>query len=199
MIILEKPYVSDFLQQTVVRLQVPVLATAFARSLARAGEMNMVEAEPFFNSLKTGETRLLYSNSENATELLNHYAPELAVTRNVNFFKDKSKLREIFSRLDPHMWYHTYSLDQLDDIDVAALEIPFVIKPVRGFASIGIHAVHHASEWASALAGIKKEVKLMQHVFPDVVVSDCVMPTSMMPENRLSSISSPTSLAPGRI
>jgi len=171
MIILEKPYVSDFLQQTVVRLQVPVLATAFARSLARAGEMNMVEAEPFFNSLKTGETRLLYSNSENATELLNHYAPELAVTRNVNFFKDKSKLREIFSRLDPHMWYHTYSLDQLDDIDVAALEIPFVIKPVRGFASIGIHAVHHASEWASALAGIKKEVKLMQHVFPDVVVS----------------------------
>ncbi len=171
MIILEKPYVSDFLQQTVVRLQVPVLATAFSRSLARAGEMNLVETGPFFASLKSGEVRLLYSNSENAAELLNQYAPELAVTGNVNFFKDKSKLREIFSRLNPHMWFHTHTLDELDEIDISALEIPFVIKPVRGFASIGIHAVHHASAWPAALAAIKKEVNLMQHVFPDVVVS----------------------------
>jgi hypothetical protein len=73
--------------------------------------------------------------------------------------------------LNPNVWYKTYTLDELDNIDIATLPIPFVIKPVRGFASIGIHAIHHESEWEKALRDIKKEVKLMHNVFPDVVVS----------------------------
>jgi hypothetical protein len=171
MIILEKPYVSEFLQQTVVRLQIPVLATVFSKSLAHAGEMNLLEPDAFFSALQTESNPLLYSNSENSTELLNHYGPELSITKNVNYFKDKAKLREIFSILNPDVWYKTYTLDELDKIDIATLPTPFVIKPVRGFASIGIHAIHHESEWKKALHDIKKEVKLMHNVFPDVVVS----------------------------
>jgi len=171
MIILEKPYVSEFLQQTVVRLQVPVLATPFSESLEHAGKMNLVEDKSFFAALKTAQNPRLYSNSENSTELLNLHCPKLAVTGNVNFFKDKSKLRELFSKLNPDVWYRRFSLADLDDLDISAIRKPFVIKPVRGFASIGIHAVYHDSEWPGVLAGIKKEIHLMQNVFPDVVVS----------------------------
>jgi hypothetical protein len=102
---------------------------------------------------------------------LNRYCPELKVTKNVNFYKDKSKLRQIFSKLNPDVWYQSFTLKELDEIDISALQKPFVIKPVRGFASIGIHSVHDEAEWVTALESIKKEVKLMQHVFPDVVVS----------------------------
>ena len=171
MIILEKPYVSEFLQQTVVRLQVPVLATPFSESLEHAGKMNLVEDKSFFAALKTAQNPMLYSNSENSTELLNLHCPKLAVTGNVNFFKDKSKLRELFSKLNPDVWYRRFSLAELDDLDISTIRKPFVIKPVRGFASIGIHAVYHDSEWPGVLAGIKKEIHLMQNVFPDVVVS----------------------------
>jgi len=171
MIILEKPYVSEFLQQTVVHLQIPVLETEFSRNLEHAREMNLVESDAFFEALKTAKNPLLYSNSENSVELLNRYGPELTVTKNVNFLKDKSKLREIFSKLNPDVWYHIYSLKELDELDILTLQKPFVIKPVRGFASIGIHSVHDDSEWKMALESIKKEVKLMQDVFPDVVVS----------------------------
>jgi hypothetical protein len=171
MIILEKPYVSDFLQQTVVRLQVPVLSTDFSRSLARAGGMNLVESDDFFAALRAAENPLLYSNSENSVELLNRSGPDLTVTGNVNYFKDKSKLREIFSKLNPDVWYRTCTLKEVEELDVSTLQLPFVIKPVRGFASIGIHSVHHASEWQAALDGIRKEVVLMQRVFPDEVVS----------------------------
>jgi hypothetical protein len=171
MIILEKPYVSEFLQQTVVHLQIPVLKTEFSKQLKHANEMNFVENDTFFNTLKTAKNPLLYSNSENSVELLNRYCPALTVTKNVNFFKDKSKLREIFSKLNPDVWYHTYTLKELDYLDISTLPKPFVIKPVRGFASIGIHSVHDEKEWKSALGGIKKEIKLMQNVFPDVVVS----------------------------
>jgi hypothetical protein len=171
MIILEKPYVSEFLQQTVVQLQIPVLATDFSKSLRHAGEMNLIETDAFFAALKTVTHPLLYSNSENSTELLNSYGPDLEVTKNVNYFKDKSKLRELFSKLNPDVWYHMFTLKELDELDVSTLPTPFVIKPVRGFASIGIHSVHDVSEWEAVLRGIKKEINLMQNIFPDVVVS----------------------------
>ncbi len=171
MIILEKPYVSEFLQQTVVDLQIPVLKTDFAKSLKFSEKMNFIENETFFSALKTSGNPLLYSNSENSVELLNCYGPKLNVTKNVNYFKDKSKLREIFSSLNPDMWYITKTLKELDDLNISSLKMPFVIKPVRGFASIGIHGVHSESDWKEALDGIKKEVLLMQNVFPDEVVS----------------------------
>jgi len=171
MIILEKPYVSEFLQQTVVQLQIPVLATEFSKGLQFAGKMNLLEPGAFFAALKSVASPLLYSNSENSTELLNQYGPELTVTKNVNFFKDKSKLRQIFSKLNPDVWYHKFTLKELDELDFSTLSVPFVIKPLRGFASIGIHSVHNEAEWKAALKGIKKEIKLMRNVFPEVVVS----------------------------
>lgn len=171
MIILEKPYVSDFLQQTVVDLQIPVLSTDFSRGLERAGKMNMMERPAFFDLLRNTGNPLLYSNSENSAEFLNKFAPDLTVTKNVNFFKNKAKQRQIFSRLNPDVWYHTFTLDELDHLDVSSLKKPFVIKPVRGFASIGIHVIHDDREWHTALEGIRKEVALMHNVFPEVVVS----------------------------
>jgi hypothetical protein len=171
MIILEKPYVSEFLQQTVVDLQIPVLATEFSKNLRYAKEMNLTETDAFFGALKTLTNPLLYSNSENSIELLNRFCPELTVTNNVNFFKDKSKLREIFSKLNPGVWHHKLTFKELDELDISKLQIPFVIKPVRGFASIGIHSVHNEKDWKTVLEGIKKEIKLMKNVFPDVVVS----------------------------
>lgn len=171
MIILEKPYVSDFLQKTVVDLQIPVLKTEFARSLTRAREMRLIDPSQFIQLLENQETPLLYSNSENSIDFLNHHCPDNNFTKYVNLFKDKSKQRELFSTLNPDVWYHVYSLDELDRIDLKRLPMPFVIKPVRGHASVGIHAVHSENDWRNALDSIKTEVRLMQDVFPDAVVS----------------------------
>ncbi|MEI6899585.1 MAG: ATP-grasp domain-containing protein, partial [Bacteroidota bacterium] len=171
MIILEKPYVSDFLQKTVAGLKIPVLETEFSKNLEYSKEMNLLQTSEFFDLLRTTRNPLLYSNSENSGELLNRFCPELTVTKNVKYFKNKAKLREIFSKMNPGMWYKTFSLQELDDLDISSLQLPFVIKPVRGFASIGIHSVYHAEEWNNVLNLIKKEVTLMRNVFPDVVVS----------------------------
>ena len=171
MIILEKPYVSEFLQKTVVDLQIPVLATEFSKSLPLASAMNLVETDDFFDILLAKDNPQIYSNSENSAVLLNWYSPDLKITKHVNYFKDKSKLREIFSILNPHVWYRTYKLKELRKLDISAIKMPFVIKPVRGFASIGIHAVRNERDWENAIRSIRKEVKLMYNVFPEEVVS----------------------------
>ncbi len=171
MIILEQPYVSDFLQETVVRLQVPVLDTPFVRSLSRSQEMRLMPPGEFFHLLQEQEAALLYSNSENAYEWLHLYGRDLTVTGHVSWFKDKARLREIFSSLNPNIWFRTCSLAELAALDVAELPLPFVVKPRRGFASIGIHAVREVEDWGPALESIRREVVLMKSVFPDAVVS----------------------------
>ena len=97
MIILEKPYVSVFLQQTVVRLQIPVLATPFSKSLEYAHEMNFVENEDFFAALKSSANPLLYSNSENSAELLNRFGQELTVKKCQFLQRQIEASRHIFS------------------------------------------------------------------------------------------------------
>ena len=170
MIILDKPYVSDFLQQTAVDLQIPVLKTEFSRQLKYASQMKLMDSTEFFSMLNATPNPCLYSNSENSTEWLNRYGKDLQMTQNINFFKDKSELRRIFSVQNPEVWYQSYSLEELNKLDVGSLEKPFVVKPKRGFASIGIHAVFDDTNWESVLAHINTEVALMGNVFPDTVV-----------------------------
>jgi len=171
MIILAEPYVSEFLQQTVITLRIPVLSTPFSRSLEGSSQMNMVEEKSFAASLQENPLPLLYSNSENATEWLNLHCPDLEITRNVNLFKDKSRMRDLFATLNPDVWYRSCSLQELEKLEVNLLPKPFVVKPARGFASIGIHLVRNDADWPIALELIKKEVVLMQQVFPESVVS----------------------------
>jgi hypothetical protein len=171
MIILEQPYVSEFLQRTVAELQIPVLLTEFSASLPYASRMCMLAQDVFFTRLKEIPDPLLYSNSENSAEWLNRYCPDFLFTGHVNYFKDKHKLREIFSALNPDIWYRRFTLEELYKTGFSDLPAPFVIKPVRGFASIGIHSVRTESDWISAVESIKKETKLMRDIFPDTVVS----------------------------
>jgi hypothetical protein len=171
MIILEKPYVSDFLQQTVVDLQVPVLETEFSKSLKLASQMRMMDGDSFFNLLNNAENPLLYSNSENSSDHLLAHCPDLRFTRNVQFFKNKARFREVFAALNPDVWYRTFTLSELDRLDIDSLSKPFVIKPVRGHASVGIHAIYENGDWIPALASIHREVELMRNIFPDSVIS----------------------------
>jgi len=171
MIILEAPYVSEFLQQSVIDLKIPVLKNEFVQTLKLANQMNLIEPTDFFDKIKNAEYPVLYSNSENSTVLLNQYIPESAITNRINFFKDKSKLRSLFKNSKSNIWYKSYNYNQLFEIAIETMQKPFVIKPLRGFASICIHSVFNNNDWQFVLSEIKKEIELMHNVFPDNVVS----------------------------
>lgn len=171
MIILEAPYVSDFLQKTIIKNEIPVLKTPFAEELKYTKELNLVSPDNFFSELQAKNKALLYSNSENATTWLEKYIPEHDIAIWVKMLKDKAKLREIFARRNPNMLYHTCNFNELATIDITDMPKPFVIKPRRGFASICIHAVFNNDEWPDVLNKITKERNEMQDVFPDGVVS----------------------------
>jgi len=171
MVILEKPYVSDFLQQTVVNLQIPVLKTDFVETLSFSKNMKLLEPNDFFSEIKNNPEILLYSNSENSGQWLNSYIPDNEITKLVNKLKDKSVLRDLFSKIYTDFWYKTFSLNEILNLEYTNLPKQFVVKPKRGFASICIHSVFSENDWEKAKSSIKKEVVEMQNVFPDLVVS----------------------------
>jgi len=171
MFILEAPFVSDFLQRTVVDNQIPVLKTDFTETLTLKNQMNLLEQDVFFEKVNATKFPALYSNSENSSVWLNKYCQQSKPAIWVNDFKNKSKLREIFAAKHKNVWFKKCSLVELKKLDVQTLPKPFVIKPLRGFASICIHSVFSDADWQHALTEIEKEVVLMQNVFPDKVVS----------------------------
>ena len=73
------------------------------------------------------------------------------MTQQVLNLKDKSKLRDIFAEVNPEMWYKKCTFHELFTLDISKLEKPFVVKPLRGFASICIKAIHNKNEWKTYL------------------------------------------------
>ncbi len=171
MIILEQPFVSEFLQKTIAKNNIPVLETDFVKKLKHANELKLLKPKDFFEKFSNSAEKLLYTNSEDSTKWLNQYAPDLEITKHTDDLKNKERLREIFAKKNPKIWFKSYSIDELCEIDLTEIPKPFVIKPKKGFASICIHPVFSDNDWKPVLKKIEKERKEMQDVFPDSVVS----------------------------
>lgn len=171
MIILEKPYISEFLQETVIQLQIPVLKTDFVLSLPLSEKMNLIEQDAFLLKLKQNPEQRIYSNSENSSVWLNNYAEDFAITKLVNTLKNKAHFRDLLAEDNTNFWYKVFTFNEIMNLNISEIPKGFVIKPKRGFASICIHAVFNNEDWENALNSIKKEAGEMKNVFPDNVVS----------------------------
>ncbi|MFO7831558.1 MAG: ATP-grasp domain-containing protein, partial [Desulfuromonadaceae bacterium] len=112
MFLLDKPYVSDFLRQTLREHQIPVVATPEALGMEPLSGTLLIDPEEAAKRLNgelkgAGSSKAcspLYTTSENA---LNWIATHLADTRlpaAINLFKDKLKFREGTSALFPEFF-----------------------------------------------------------------------------------------------
>lgn len=170
MIILDKPFVSDFLLNTAIETQIPVLDTPFVRNIPEAEKMNLLDAEDFFHRLATDPTAKIYSNSEDSAAWIYKYIPDSALAENIKRVKDKYRMREIFASLNPDYYFSKCSFEELEHLDVTDIPKPFVVKPVRGIASIGIRAVFTNEQWPEILNQIRKDRMDYGNAFSETVV-----------------------------
>ncbi|MFO7831561.1 MAG: ATP-grasp domain-containing protein, partial [Desulfuromonadaceae bacterium] len=112
MFLLDKPYISDFLRQTLKENRIPVVATPEALEMEPLPGTLLIDSEEAAMRLNgelkgAGSSKAcspLYTTSENA---LNWIATHLADTRlpaAINLFKDKLKFREGTSALFPEFF-----------------------------------------------------------------------------------------------
>jgi hypothetical protein len=170
LIIIDKPYVSEFLKNTLKSFQFPVLRNEASVELLPSNGINFVPADEAVDALKKNQDGVIYTSSENsvgwiAENLVFSHLPE-----QVNVFKDKVKFRELLSKMYPDIFYKAVSVDELDSLDLDKLPMPFIIKPTVGFFSLGVYRVSDKASWPSVRQKIKKEIENVKDTYPQEVV-----------------------------
>ena len=170
MIILEKPYVSDLLAETVQRLQLPVLSNEVSMSLSEKYDLNIVEADRLVDKLKKAKRHLLYSNSEDSIKWIEDNLAFTGYPERIDICKDKGRFRRLLKDEYPGFFFEELTLDQLGSLDTSGLKKPFIVKPVVGFFSIGVHKVSSDEEWPRVLSMIARDVEKVRGQYPKEVL-----------------------------
>lgn len=166
MIFLDKPYVSDFLLQTIEDNQLPVVCTDYAKAVIKGRNIKLINKSDVITRAKSNENLPFLMTSENSIGWVAENLSFLELSEKIDFFKDKAKFRKLTAGLHPDIFYTTVDISDLDEYDISVLPLPFVIKPSVGFFSMGVHIVTDLSQWGETKAKIYAEVAQTKNLYP---------------------------------
>ncbi len=172
MIIIEKPYASEFLIDTVVQNDWKVLENDAIRDAdIEEGALELVPSEAAKNYYLTQEYPLIYANSENAISWVLQNLPDSNLSNYIRFCKDKAAFREALSEMYPDFYFKSVELEELKKMSAEDVKFPVVLKPAVGFLSFGVHTVKDAKEWKEVIDKLDKEMRMAAFMYPSHVVS----------------------------
>ena len=169
MFLIDKPFASDYLIQTIKKNKYRLVSTREARTLLKDDELPWITETEARRIIKQYPETPLYTNSENALAWLDTHLGDSHIARHVQLFKDKTRFRELIRTLYPDFYFRTVQLEEIPALNTEDLPFPFVIKPAIGFFSIGVYVVHDEADWEFA----KKELsyKRLGSDFPRSVLN----------------------------
>jgi hypothetical protein len=150
MILIDNPYVSDFLINTIKENNFEIVSTKEARSLMHDDSLNWISEDDAKHKMLNRANPLIYTNSENALAWIFNNLKETPLPDQIKLFKDKFKFRELVKDIFPDFLFRKITIDEIQSLDIKTLKLPFVIKPSLGFFSIGVHIVRNMSDWYTA-------------------------------------------------
>lgn len=166
MIILEKPYVSDFLIDTIKRNNFPVLLNDVSEKFFEKSELVNFENKALFLG-----NELIYSNSENSLEWISKNMKGSKLLDMINLSKDKFLFRKSLSEIFPDYFFKEISLNEIKNINSSELPYPIVLKPAVGFLSFGVFTVQNDKEWQDVVNKLDEEIEKFSGIFPKNVVN----------------------------
>lgn len=153
MVILEHPIEFGLLPQWLASSQHPVLANDCAREVAeRSFSLNLICEEEAAQRINGGER--VYTCSKTALEWVTANTRNDALVHAIETCKDKAALRRAIQSIDPQFFFRECSANELSELDYGSLPARFVIKPNRGFCSVGVFTIECESDWKAALTAI---------------------------------------------
>ncbi len=166
MIILEKPYVSDFLIETIKNNNFDVLDNEVSRNYFSKGEL--VSFEDAVQKYNQGE--LFYSNSENSIDWIAQNLPISDISDMIELSKNKIHFREILKQIYPNYYFEKVKFEDLDDFDISKIKFPIILKPSVGFLSFGVYPIKNAGEWEKTIKKLNSDIEKLKGIFPNSVV-----------------------------
>jgi len=168
MILIDQPFVSDFLIRTIKANNYSIIATDEARIMLNDKDLSWISEKEAKRILREDPFCPLYTNSENALAWVENHLNDSSFARHAKLFKDKVRFRELIQNLYPAFYFRTIKLDEIASLSIQELPFPFVIKPSIGFFSIGVHVVKSPNDWEIALEALNYEK--LKSVYPGNVL-----------------------------
>jgi len=170
LLILDKPYVSIFLQKTVRDLDIPVLNCSNDRELVAIKGLKLVNENEFVEISKTKSPLLLYCNSENSIQWIYENLEYTGIPGAIERFKDKVMFRKLIKEIYPNFLFEEISYNQLPKFNTSKIKKPFIIKPAIGFFSMGVYKVSEDNQWESIVGLIQDEMYKAKGLYPTEVL-----------------------------
>lgn len=171
MVLLDKPFVSDFLQKTLEKNGYPVINTNAWKELVSSGSFRLISEEDAVLMKKQDDNVLIYSNSENAIAWIEKHLPFSSLPEQIRGFKNKIVFRQKIQEMYPGYFFKGIPFADLESLDIETIPVPFVIKPAVGFFSMGVYKVENREEWPETLRRIQKEINGYRKVYPQEVIN----------------------------
>ena len=170
MILIDKPYVSDFLIKTIKENKFQIVLTSEAKSLISDKSLNWITTKEAKIIFEKNPTTPIYSNSENAINWVNKNFSSSKLPSQIQLFKNKIEFRKLIKDIFPNYFFKGIAFKELDNLSLENLEFPFIIKPAIGFFSVGVHKVDTPNEWYQVLEKIKIEIAEVEGLYPNEVI-----------------------------
>lgn len=168
MIILDKPYVSDYLLKTIIRNSIPVLKNEFTEKIDLIKNL-LIDEESFKDLVMKKPKSKIYSPSENAIGWISKQLSFTHLPQQIEVFKNKFNFRELIKGIYPDFFYRRIPISELDEMDSSGFPFPFIIKPAVGFFSMGVYRVDDSSDWEKVKTQLKNEISNSADIYPPEV------------------------------
>ena len=168
MFLIDKPFVSDFLLETLLENKYPIVATPDALDLAGDLSLNWVSEIEAQKAILGQADIPIYTNSENSLVWMVQNIGTSSRTKNAQLFKNKEHFRNLIKNSFPDFQYQSISLDEIQTFRPEQSIFPFVIKPAVGFFSFGVFIIHNYDDWEKAKNELNYEK--LRTIFPKAVL-----------------------------
>lgn len=169
MFLIDKPFVSDFLIDTIRSNNYKIIATKVARELVKDDTLNWISEQEASSILRENPEISIYSNSENALAWIDLNYGESNLSSQLRILKNKVQFREISKDLFPDFYFKQIKIDEIQRLRDDEIRFPFVIKPAVGFFSIGVYIVENEKDWLKAKNELQTEK--LKSIFPENVLN----------------------------
>ncbi|MEX1383205.1 ATP-grasp domain-containing protein [Lutibacter sp.] len=170
MLLIDKPFASDFLIKTIKENKFPIIITEASKGMVSDESLNWISEKEAIERYKNETDLLLYSNSENAISWIEKNLSFSKLPSQIQLFKNKILFRELLKDAFPNYYFKGVQLSKLSKIDPATLKFPLILKPAVGFFSLAVHKVDNAIEWQTVLTNIEQEIESFKGMYPKEVV-----------------------------
>jgi len=170
MIIIDKPYASDFLINTIKENNFQIISTANAREMISDKSLNWISEKEAIQKLNEDPHTKIYTNSENSIAWIEQNLDFSQLPSQIHVFKNKIKFRELLKTSFPNYFFKGIKYEEIRNLDIEDFKYPFIIKPAVGFFSIAVHKVDNANEWNKVLDKIDSEINRLSGMYPEEVI-----------------------------